>query len=90
MSFSIRYLQNCFKNALEDNAPYIGVAVRIPNITGVEVIINKTSNFEEKLKYYQEAYDEKLRLKANPKIEIVGFTYGNSFADIEEQLKPLL
>ena len=90
MSLTIQHLQDCFKKALEEDAPYIGVAVRIPNIVRAEVIINKTSNFGEKLKYYQEAYDKNLRLKSNTDIQIVAFAFGNSFADIEKRLKPIL
>jgi hypothetical protein len=83
-------LKKGYKNALENNAKYIGVAVRIPNIEGVEVIINTTLNFEEKWNYYQKAYDENLKLKLNPDIQIVALAFGDSFDDIEKQLKLVL
>jgi hypothetical protein len=40
-----------------------------------EVIINSKLNFESKLNYYSKAYDEDLRLKANPDIRIVSFNF---------------
>ncbi|OXB94872.1 hypothetical protein [Parageobacillus galactosidasius] len=87
---TLQNLQDCYEAALKNNASYIGIAVRIPNIDGAEVIINKTSNFEEKMNYYQKAYDENLKLKSNPDIQIVAFASGNSFDDIEKHLKLIL
>lgn len=79
-------LEKCFDGAWEKQASYVGVLVFIPGNSGLEVIINAAGNFAEKLKYYKNAYDEKLNHKFSEGIKIVGFTYGNSFAEIQEDL----
>ena len=40
-----------------------------------EIIINPKDNFEAKLAYYKNAYNEDLTLKANPKIKIVRYDF---------------
>ena len=51
-----------------------------------EIIINSKENFEEKLEYYRKAYDENLILRSFNGIRIIGFTYGDTFENIEEDL----
>jgi predicted adenine nucleotide alpha hydrolase (AANH) superfamily ATPase len=80
-------LENCFKQAAEHGFKYIGVAVRLPNTKEKEVIINPAQNFEAKLEYYQKNYDENLSHKAvGDSLRIVGFTFGNSFGEIKNDL----
>jgi hypothetical protein len=73
----------CFNVAKERNINYVGVAVQLPNANDIEVIINGFENFDEKLTYYQSTYGDDLHHKHVPGLKIVGFTFGNSFADIE-------
>lgn len=48
---------------------YLVTAVKLP--TGaIELAVN-TSNIAEKLSYISEAYDENMRLKTNPEIQMV-------------------
>lgn len=47
------------------------VAVKLPS-GAIETITNYT-HLQEKIKYYQEAYDDNFRLIANSKVEIVGY-----------------
>jgi hypothetical protein len=83
----MEYLKNCFNRAKEIDAGFVGVAVRVPNATEKEIIINGRENLEVKLEYYQKTYDEDLSHKAvGDSLRIVGFTFGNSFAEIQEQL----
>lgn len=80
-------LINCFKAAENNNARYIGLAIRVPDAHEPEIIINLSENFEVKLDYYKKMYDEDLSHKAVGDIlQIIGFTYGNSFSDIEKEL----
>ena len=51
-----------------------------------EIIINENENFDSKFAYYKKAYNEGLTLKTFNGIKIVGFTYGNSFEEIEKDL----
>jgi len=81
------HLKNCFSKATELNAKFIGVSIRVPNAPEKEIIINPRENFEEKLNYYQKTYDEDLSHNAVGDIlKIVGFTYGDNFAEIQAQL----
>jgi hypothetical protein len=83
MSLTMDNLAICFNVAKERNINYVGVALHLPNANDIEVIINGFENFDYKLKYYQSIYDHDLQHKHVPGLRIVGFTFGNSFADIE-------
>ncbi len=52
---------------------YIVVAVKLP--TKTKELITNTQGLEEKYQYYLEAYDEDMRLKSMPKIQIVGWMF---------------
>ena len=82
----IKNLEKCFNEASINGSKYIGVKIRKEVFPTAEIVIDKKENFWKKLEYYKNAYDEDLSLKANSGIRIVGFTYGNSFKDIEEDL----
>lgn len=80
-------LINCFAAAEKNNAKYIGLAIKVPDANEPEIIINPSKNFEIKLEYYKKTYDEDLLHKTVGDIlQITGFTYGDSFSDIEEGL----
>jgi hypothetical protein len=79
-------LEICFNAAKEKGKNYVGVLVKLPNTSGKEVIINGKENFDEKLKYYHDVYDENLNHKNVPNLKIVGFTYGNTFDHIQYDL----
>ena len=49
-----------------------------------ELIINTRANFEEKMAYYAQAYDEDLTLKANPSVKIVDFDFFLNYVDLME------
>lgn len=65
-------LEQVFIKADEQNHMFIGVAVKLPNLEEPEIIINPFNNFEEKLKYYKNAYNDDLTLKTCADIKIVG------------------
>jgi hypothetical protein len=65
---------------------YIAVSIRMEGFALDEVIINGSVNFEDKLAYYKKTYDSELKHKFAEGISIVGFTYGNTFAEIEDRL----
>ena len=46
------------------------VALELP--TGSIEIITNTTNIDAKLEYYTTMYDDEFRLRANPKVRIVG------------------
>ena len=80
-------LITCFYQAEKNKAKFIGLAIRVPDADQPEVIINPYENFDVKLDYYQKTYDEDLSHNAvGDFLRIVGFTYGDSFSDIESYL----
>lgn len=83
---SIENLEKNFYEASKQGARYIGILVEMDGFNKPEVIINESDNFSDKLKYYKNTYDEKLRHKHAKGITIVGLTYGDKFEDIEHDL----
>ena len=79
-------LINCFEGAKKSKSRYVGVKIVMPKCSCPEVIINEYPNFDSKLEYYQNAYSDNLSLKTCGDIKIVGFTYGNSFDQIQKNL----
>jgi len=80
------YLINNFEIAKAEKIRYAGVLIEMVGFEKPEVIINQYENFDKKLAYYIDAYDENLNHKHAKGIKIIGFTYGNYFDDIEEDL----
>lgn len=84
---NIDNLEKCFYEASQQDKKYVGVRVRMYGFEEDEIIINPNKNFDEKLNYYKNAYNEDLTLKNAPdKIKIVGFTFGDTFEELEQDL----
>ena len=83
---TIDNLEKCFNNAKFMENKYVGVKIAMEGFTKSEIIINESENFDSKLAYYKKAYNEDLTLKAFNGIKIIGFTFGESFSEIEEDL----
>ena len=86
MKLTREYLINNFEIAKAEKIRYAGVLIEMVGFEKPEVIINQYENFDKKLAYYIDAYDENLNHKHAKGIKIIGFTYGNYFDDIEEDL----
>lgn len=82
----MEHLINNFNAAWENDASFVGVLIFIPGQASHEVIINSAPSFAKKLAYYKEKYDDNLNMKNGSGIKIVGFTYGDSFSEIEKDL----
>lgn len=83
---NIKNLEACFKAAKAQNKKYIGVKILITGFDAEEIIINPSDNFEKKLQCYKIAYNSRLIFNATDKIRITGFTYGDSFEEIQKNL----
>ena len=83
---TINHLENCFTAAKENKARFIGVKIAMKYFALPEVIINEHPNFDKKLEYYKGAYNTDLTLKATDTIKIIGFTYGDSYEEIQKDL----
>jgi hypothetical protein len=64
-----------FNDAKKDNAKYVAIKIRMDGFDKDEIIINERENFDAKLEYYKETYDEYLNHKYSRAIKIVGFTF---------------
>lgn len=83
-------LENCFETAIEQNSKYVCIAVKAEWSAKPEFIINPKENFLDKLTYYKKAYTHDLRLINNPNIQIIGFTHGLEFGQIEDDFNHLM
>ena len=83
---TIDNLERCFNKAKFMEIKYVGVKIAMEGFTKPEIIINESENFDSKLAYYKKAYNEDLTLKAFNGIRIIGFTFGDNFSEIEEDL----
>lgn len=79
-------LTNCFYTASVYSMKYVVIGVKIPNCPKPEIIIIAKENFDTKLNYYKNAYNEDLTLKTCDDIKIIGFSYGNNFKDLEDNI----
>lgn len=81
-------LNECFSQAKEGGSRYIAVRISV-GLNKEEVIINPYENFDLKKAYYNHAYNENLRHKfaGEEDIRITGYTYGDSYREIEENLE---
>lgn len=68
------FLEQANEYWTKEKANYLLVWVSINGGTP-EIIINYRENFESKLNYYQQAYNEDLTLKANSNIRIIHFDF---------------
>lgn len=77
-------LLEIFNNALsKENANFVYVQVKMDGFDDKEIIVNPKANFQKKLDYYDKAYDDDLKLKANPSIQITGYGWAECFEDID-------
>lgn len=64
----------------QNDANWLVVEVSVNGGTP-EAIINPKKNFQDKLSYYAEAYNDDMTLKANPNIQIVSYNMYESLMD---------
>lgn len=79
-------LEFCFNMAMAENIEYVGVVIKMEGFPQTEVIINRFENFEKKLEYYKNTYDENLKHKFAEGISIINYAYGYCFESINEEL----
>jgi hypothetical protein len=79
-------LEKCFYEASVKAKKFVGIKVKMESFPKAEIIINQNENFDKKFTYYKNAYNDDLTLKTFSGIRIVGFTYGDTFEEIEHDL----
>ena len=72
-------------NKYKDDTNFMVIGIEMPDLESHEFIVNHKSNFEEKMKYYDSAYDENLIMIRNRDIKIVSFMFAEEvvFAEYE-------
>lgn len=83
---TIKNLEKCFYEASKQGKKYVGVLISMEGFPRPEIIINENENFDAKFAYYKKAYTEDLVLKTFNGIKIIGFTYGDSFSELERDM----
>lgn len=86
MGLTIKNLEKCFYEANQKDKKYIGVKIQMAGFKKPEIIINENVNFDKKFDYYKKTYNENLTLKTFNGIKIIGFTFGDTFEEIEKDL----
>ncbi len=86
MDLTTTNLENCFKEAASIGANFVAVKIEMDGFPQPEIIINEAENIESKFEYYMKTYDENLCHKYAKGIKIVGFTHGDDYGDIQEDL----
>jgi len=79
-------LEVCFNSAKEQGYPYVGVKIKMEGFEEAEVIIIPLNNYDKKLTYYKDKFNDDLTLKVFTGIKIIGFSYGDSYDEIEMDL----
>lgn len=80
------YFVAIIEDAIEKETPYMFMVVKIKDYIDNELIIEPLVNFEDKLEYVLETYDEQLNHKYSKGIEIVGFGVSENLKEIEEKV----
>jgi hypothetical protein len=68
----------------KDETNFMVIGIEMPELESHEFIVNHKSNFEEKMKYYDSAYDEELVMTRNRDIKIASFMFAEEVVLTEE------
>ena len=71
-------------NKYKDDTNFMVIRIEMPELESHELIVNHKSNFEEKMKYYDSAYDENLIMIRNRDIKIISFMFAEEIIFTEE------
>ena len=72
-------------NKYKDDTNFMVIGIEMPDLESHELIVNHKSNFEEKMKYYDSAYDENLIMIRNRDIKIGSFMFAEEVIFAEEE-----
>ena len=72
-------------NKYKDDTNFMVIGIEMPDLESHELIVNHKSNFEEKMKYYDSAYDENLIMIRNRDIKIAAFMFAEEVIFAEEE-----
>lgn len=81
---NIKSLELCFYEASKLDKKYIGVAIQMEQFPMPQIIIDPNINFDSRFDYYKKVFGDDL--KSDQGNKIIGFTFGDSFKEIEHDL----
>lgn len=85
--FTKTTLKACFADAVKNKATFIGVRVSTKGYRGDDIMIFRFEDFDKKLAYYDNNFNDDLTLKSSPdEVRISGFAYGNTFGQLSRLL----
>lgn len=79
-------LEKCFLDALANGTEFVAVKMQLPGMIAAEVIINPLENFDSKMTFYRQTYNDNLENKKVKGLEIVDFVAGDNFREIQNYL----
>lgn len=68
---------------------FVGVVVKLPDQETPELIINLPDALHQKANYFQNAYDEDLKLHLNPEVRILKYDFTLDFGSLEYLMNEL-
>lgn len=83
---TLKDLEELFEDAKKDNATFIAIIVKMEGFQSPEIIVNTNVNFDKKLEYYKNSYNDDLTLKAFNGIKILAGICADSLSEIEDCL----
>lgn len=80
-----------YDKAKDKNFDYMAVSIRNKNVKqkSPEIIINTKSNFSDKVKYYNSAYNKDMELNHNNYIQMNSVTFFSDFSVMADLFKAL-
>ena len=82
-------LKTCVNQAIAYKAAYIGIKIKYPNLIEPKIEIYSAPDFDTILDTYRNMYNDDLTYIVCEEIEIIGFEYGYSFAEIGDWLNDI-
>jgi hypothetical protein len=88
MEATMKNLIICFEYAKSHitEADYIALLIEMPEFEKPELIVDPKENYDKKLEYLQDAYDENLNHKHSKGVRIIAFASGNEIDELAEGL----
>jgi len=87
---TLENLEVCFNSAKEEEYLYVGIEYEIKGFKESEITIIPLNNFSKRLEDYKNTCNNDLTFKNNDNIKIVGFTMGDTFSEIQNDLVDLI
>ena len=86
MYLGLKHLEICFTCADAVKSKYIGVIIKGGDLNMPHINIIHTEDYEKQIEFYKSVFNQDLHNIYTPSLQVVGFTHGNTFDEIEHDL----